>query len=98
MSLELVLFVDCSRQHSGLYCSIPSAATGWGRMTPMSVTARALETLVESELAGVSDARVVEHIRGMLVEPHVVRCNWDYGEPGEQYPCWFVFQDAQSGA
>jgi hypothetical protein len=62
----------------------------------MSVTARVLETAIEGELAGVSDSRVVQHIRGMLVAPHVVLRNWDYGEPGQQYPCWFVLQDAQS--
>ena len=65
-------------------------------MDPMSVTARVLETLIESELAGASDARVVRHIRGMLVEPHVVLCNWNYGEADQQYPCWFVLKDAQS--
>jgi hypothetical protein len=62
----------------------------------MSVTARVLETLIEGELAGVSDERVVQHIRGMLVEPHVVLCNWDYGKADQQYPCWFVLKDAQS--
>jgi hypothetical protein len=63
----------------------------------MPVTARILEALIESELATVSDKRVLGHIRGMLVEPHVVLCNWDYGEPGQQYPCWFVLRDAHSG-
>src|SRR5262249_17538203 len=65
-------------------------------MVQMSVTARVLKTLIEGELAGVSDARVIQHILGMLVEPHVVFRNWDYGEPGQQYPCWFVLKDAQS--
>jgi hypothetical protein len=63
----------------------------------MSLTTRVLEALIESELARVSDARVVQHIRGMLVEPHIVPLNWDYGEPGQQYSCWFVLQDPQSG-
>ena len=63
----------------------------------MPVTARGLDTLIESELAGVSDARVIRHVRGMLVEPHIVFRNWDYGEPGQQYPCWMVLRDAKSG-
>lgn len=64
----------------------------------MPITARVLEASIESELATVSDERVVGHIRGMLVEPHVVLCNWDYGERGQQYPCWFVLRDTHSGA
>lgn len=63
----------------------------------MPVTASVLKTLIENELAGVSDARVVQYIRGMLVEPHIVLRNWDYGEPGQQYPCWTVLRDTQSG-
>ena len=63
----------------------------------MPVTARVLESLIENELAAVTDARVVKHIRGMLVEPHVVLRDWDYGAPGQQYPCWIVLRDAQSG-
>jgi hypothetical protein len=48
----------------------------------MTIAAEILKTLVEAELAAVSDARVVAHIRGILVEPHVVLRSWDYGEPG----------------
>lgn len=33
----------------------------------------------------------------MLVDPHVVFRNWDYGDPGQQYPCWMVFRDRKSG-
>jgi hypothetical protein len=62
-------------------------------MIPMSATARVLEALVESELESVSDARVVQHIQGMLFEPHIVLRNRDYDEPGQQYPRWFVLQD-----
>jgi hypothetical protein len=63
----------------------------------MPVTARVLKSLIESELASVSDARVVQHIRRMLVEPYVVLRSWDCGEPGQQYPCWFMLRDERSG-
>ena len=62
----------------------------------MSVTASDLKTLIESELAAVSDPRVIQQIRKLLVEPYVELRNWDYGEPGQQYPCWIVFRDMQS--
>ncbi|MGJ4883650.1 MULTISPECIES: hypothetical protein [unclassified Bradyrhizobium] len=64
----------------------------------MSTVPERLESLIEGELAELSDKRVLSHIRGMLVAPHMVLRDWDYGQPGEQYPCWFVLRDAQSGA
>ena len=57
---------------------------------PMPVTAKILQTLIDSELARVSDARVVRHVRGMLVEPYVVLRDWGYGDPGDpagRYEC-----------
>ncbi|MGJ4950750.1 hypothetical protein [Bradyrhizobium sp. HKCCYLS20291] len=64
----------------------------------MSIDPELLESLVEGELAAVSDERVLAHIRGMLVAPHMVLRDWDYGQPGQQYPCWFVLRDPESGA
>jgi hypothetical protein len=49
----------------------------------MTITAEILKTLIEAQLAAASDARVVAHIRGILVEPHLVLRSWDYGEPGQ---------------
>jgi hypothetical protein len=63
----------------------------------MSITAEVLRALIDGELANVSDARVIAYIRGMLVEPYVVQRSWDYGEPGQQYPCWMVLSDPSSG-
>jgi hypothetical protein len=53
-------------------------------------------SLVERELESLSDARVLEHIRKMLVEPEVAFRAWDYGKPGEKYPCWTVLKHAAS--
>jgi hypothetical protein len=64
----------------------------------MSTDAEALRHLIEAELASVSDHRVLAHVREMLVEPHMVMLGWDYGEPGQRYPCWIVLRDAHSGA
>ena len=63
----------------------------------MPVSAEILKARIESELVTLSDARVIAHIRGLIVKPHPVLCLWDYGEPGQQYPCWFVLNDARSG-
>jgi hypothetical protein len=63
----------------------------------MTITSEDLKTLIEVELATLSDVRVVAHIRAMLVEPHVLLRGWDYGEPGQQYPCWMVLMDDRSG-
>ncbi len=64
----------------------------------MSVSAEILRGLIQGELATVSDTRVLAHIQGMLVEPYAVLRDWDYGEPGQQYPCWTVLEDSHSGA
>jgi hypothetical protein len=62
----------------------------------MPVSVEFLKALIERELATVSDARVTAHIRRLLVEPHPILFSWDYGEPGQQYPCWMVLNDARS--
>ena len=65
-------------------------------MPSMPVDAAFLKGLIESELATVSDPRVIDHIRGMLVEPHVLLRSWSYGD--QRYPCWMVLDDsADSG-
>lgn len=62
----------------------------------MAINAEAILTLVEAELASVSDRRVVDHIRSLIVPPRVVMRRWDYGEPGTRYPCWSVLEHAPS--
>lgn len=62
----------------------------------MPLSPEILKALIESELATLSDARVTAHIRGLLVEPYSVLRLWDYGEPGQQYPCWMVLSDSHS--
>jgi hypothetical protein len=62
----------------------------------MPIDAETLRTLIARELGHLSDERVKEHIRHLLVEPEAVMRDWDYGNPGEQYLCWTVLNDSDS--
>lgn len=62
----------------------------------MTMDSDAVKRLVERELGPLTDARVIAHVRSLLVEPKVVMRGWDYGEPGQQYPCWAVLDDHNS--
>jgi hypothetical protein len=62
----------------------------------MTIKADTLNKLIEAELQHVLDVRVVVHIRGLFVEPYPILRNWDYGAPGEQFPCWVVLADLKS--
>jgi hypothetical protein len=55
--------------------------------SPESITA-----LLELELSALSDSRVVDHIRSLLVTPKCQSRPWDYGQPGEEFPCWLVLE------
>ena len=63
---------------------------------PLAINAETLKLLIDRELEHLSDARVLGHIRGLLVEPEVVFRDWDYGRPGEKYPCWAVLNHVAS--
>jgi hypothetical protein len=49
-----------------------------------------IRELVEGELSRIQDAEVREALRACLVTPRVQTRQWDYGEAGEEYPCWSV--------
>jgi hypothetical protein len=55
-----------------------------------------LRRLIDVELATLSDARVREHLRGLLIEPKPVLGDWDYGAAGQQYPCHTVLENHPS--
>jgi hypothetical protein len=57
------------------------------------VDALRLKGLIEKELGSVRDARVVGHIRWLLVEPCLALRDWDYGQPNQRFPCWTVLDD-----
>lgn len=62
----------------------------------MSIQADALKSMIASELADVSDQRVLDHIQALLIEPKIVLRDWDYGAPNQRFPCWTVFEDRAS--
>lgn len=54
--------------------------------------AKEIAELVERELARISDTALVDRIRELLVTPYPVEREWDYGAPGERFPCWTVLE------
>ena len=56
----------------------------------MTINAEFLIARVEEELASVNDRRVIAHIRSLLVAPAPQMRAWDYGTPGDAFPCWLV--------
>jgi len=51
---------------------------------------------LERELAALKDPRVASHIRSLLIPPKCQMRAWDYGKPGEEFPCWLVLEHAAS--
>jgi hypothetical protein len=62
----------------------------------LAINAETLKVLIDRELNHVTDARVLENIRSLLVEPELELRDWDYGGPGEKYPCWTVLKHLAS--
>jgi len=56
----------------------------------VNITAEFLVARIDEELAQLSDRRVIEHIRSLLVAPSPQMRAWDYGAAGDVYPCWLV--------
>jgi len=59
-------------------------------------TRQLVTDLLERELATLRDRRVIDHIRSLLVRPKVQPRAWNYGQPGETYPCWIVLEHPAS--
>ncbi|MBC8050723.1 MAG: hypothetical protein H7X92_11355 [Chitinophagales bacterium] len=62
----------------------------------MDISADYLKKLITIELEYVDDDRVLAHVQALLVQPYLEFRDWDYGEPGQQFPCWMVFRDSDS--
>jgi hypothetical protein len=62
----------------------------------MGVSAASLIELIEGELSVLKDPRVINHIRGLLVPPEPQMRAWDYGKPGDAFPCWLVLAEKSS--
>jgi hypothetical protein len=59
----------------------------------MDITSNSLRAMIEAELRALNDAAALPFIKERLIEPRVVMREWDYGAPGQQYPCWTIFED-----
>jgi hypothetical protein len=57
-------------------------------MEPMD--AGELRTVLGAELGKLRAVEDQTRLADHLVEPSELRCAWDYGEPGQTYPCWLV--------
>lgn len=64
----------------------------------MPIDETKLRSLIEHELEHLSDTRVSANIRSLLVEPRAILRDWNYGNPGQQYPCWEVLNDDPSNS
>ncbi|MEQ1845513.1 MAG: hypothetical protein ABL983_08040 [Nitrospira sp.] len=62
----------------------------------MTVTPKQIQALVEAELSALRDHRILSHVRSLLVAPTAIMREWDYGVPGQSYPCWAVLNHPPS--
>src|SRR5262245_35564116 len=58
--------------------------------------AEEIASLVRTEIEAVGDPLVREALAESTIEPRSHLRDWDYGDPGERYPCWTIVEDARS--
>ena len=51
-----------------------------------------VQALVESQLSAMKDRRLAEEIGALRIPPRCEQRRWDYGSPGQTFPCWFVLE------
>jgi len=52
--------------------------------------------LVAREVESVTDRRLADQIRALLVTPSPVERLWDYGAPDRRFTCWTVLEHRES--
>ena len=55
-----------------------------------------ISDLVERQIESVTDRKVAEQIRALLVTPRPVERLWDYGAPDQRFTCWTVLEHPES--
>ena len=68
---------------------------GSGILSKM-LTTNAVSSLVRKELDHITDPEILNRIRELLVAPHSVERDWDYGHVGERFICWTVLEHPPS--
>lgn len=57
-----------------------------------------VQECVSDQVAKITDLNVAESLKKFLVAPRCEMRDWDYGAPGEQFPCWIIFEHEKSNA
>lgn len=60
------------------------------------LTSTEVSSLVSEELMRITDSALLARIRELLVAPHPVERDWDYGHVGERFTCWTVLEHPPS--
>jgi len=63
----------------------------------MNRTSDDIRRLVDLEMELITDLVVQDALKAILVYPSCHIRNWDWGKPGERYPCWMVAEHKESG-
>jgi hypothetical protein len=58
--------------------------------------AEEISNLVEREIDRMTDTRVKDRVRELLVVPYAVERRWDYGAPEQHFTCWTVLEHRTS--
>lgn len=56
----------------------------------------AIQDRISAEMAAIADPIVVRIIRQLLVQPRCELREWEYGSPGQSFPCWIVLEHPPS--
>ena len=62
----------------------------------MPISLANVEVLLGSELARITQPELVARIKELLVPIRSEQVGWDYGDPGQSYPCWIVAYDPET--
>ena len=62
----------------------------------MPTTLASVEALLDIELARITQPDLVTRIKQLIVPVRCGQVGWDYGDPGQTYPCWIVAYDPES--
>lgn len=55
-----------------------------------------ISKILDEELGKICQPELIDTIKNHLVTPRLEDRDWDYGDPGQTYPCWIVLEDNES--